>query len=109
MPEIKSFTMNFGPQHPSAHGVLRLILVQTYLKNLPDQIKKDCSEYGISMDGDGDRVVIVDRNSNILDGDDILYTIVRGKIINHETVPGVVGTTMTNYALEIFYPHFLRL
>ena len=74
----------------------------TYLKNLPDQIKKDCSEYGISMDGDGDRVVIVDKNSNILDGDDILYTIVRGKIINHETVPGVVGTTMTNYALEIY-------
>ena len=26
MPDIKSFTMNFGPQHPSAHGVLRLIL-----------------------------------------------------------------------------------
>ena len=74
----------------------------TYLKNLPDQIKKDCSEYGISMDGDGDRVVIVDKYNNILDGDDILYTIVRGKIINHETVPGVVGTTMTNYALEIY-------
>ena len=74
----------------------------TYLKNLPDQIKKDCSEYGISMDGDGDRVVIVDKYNNILDGDDILYTIIRGKIINHETVPGVVGTTMTNYALEIY-------
>ena len=74
----------------------------TYLKNLPDQIKKDCSEYGISMDGDGDRVVIVDKYNNILDGDDILYTIVRGKIINHETVSGVVGTTMTNYALEIY-------
>ena len=74
----------------------------TYLKNLPDQIKKDCSEYGISMDGDGDRVVIVDKYNNILDGDNILYTIVRGKIINHETVSGVVGTTMTNYALEIY-------
>ena len=74
----------------------------TYLKNLPEQIKKDCSEYGISMDGDGDRVVIIDKYNNILDGDDILYTIVRGKIINHETVSGVVGTTMTNYALEIY-------
>ena len=74
----------------------------TYLKNLPEQIKKDCSEYGISMDGDGDRVVIVDKYNNILDGDDILYTIVRGKIINHETVSGVVGTIMTNYALEIY-------
>ena len=26
MPEINNFTMNFGPQHPSAHGVLRLVL-----------------------------------------------------------------------------------
>ena len=26
MPEIKNITMNFGPQHPAAHGVLRLIL-----------------------------------------------------------------------------------
>ena len=26
MPEIRNFTMNFGPQHPAAHGVLRLVL-----------------------------------------------------------------------------------
>ena len=26
MPEIQSYTMNFGPQHPAAHGVLRLVL-----------------------------------------------------------------------------------
>ena len=72
----------------------------TYLKDLPEQIKLDNSKYGISMDGDGDRIVIIDKHNNILDGDDILYTIVRGKIINNEKVSGLVGTTMTNIALE---------
>ena len=72
----------------------------TYLKNLPEQIRSNGSEYGISMDGDGDRIVIIDKYNNILDGDDILYTIARGKIINNEKVFGVVGTTMSNVALE---------
>ena len=72
----------------------------TYLKNLPDQISKDRSMYGISMDGDGDRIIIVDENNNFLDGDDILYTIIRGKILNQEKISGIVGTTMTNCALE---------
>ena len=72
----------------------------TYLENLPAQINKDGSSYGISMDGDGDRIAIIDKNNNIYDGDDILYTIIRGKKFNNEEVPGVVGTTMTNFALE---------
>ncbi len=72
----------------------------TYLKNLPSQIKVDGSEYGISVDGDGDRVVVIDKHNNVFDGDDILYNIIRGKKINHEIVSGVVGTSMTNYALE---------
>ena len=54
------------------------------------------------MDGDGDRIVIVDNNGNILDGDDILYTIVYGKLLNKEKVNGVVGTKMTNLSLEKF-------
>ena len=72
----------------------------TYLKNLPSQIKADESMYGISMDGDGDRIIIIDRHNNIFDGDDILYVIVKGKLANGEKIPGVVGTTMTNLALE---------
>ena len=72
----------------------------TYLNNLPGQINKDDSMYGISMDGDGDRIIIVDKYNNIFDGDDILYTLVIGKKANHENISGIVGTTMTNYALE---------
>ena len=36
----------------------------TYLENLPSQINKDGSSYGISMDGDGDRIAIIDKNNN---------------------------------------------
>ena len=52
------------------------------------------------MDGDGDRLIVVDSSGKIFDGDDILYTIIKGKKINNEKISGVVGTTMTNFALE---------
>ena len=74
----------------------------TSIENLPDLVKKNNSDYGLSMDGDGDRIVIVDKSGKILDGDDILYTIIRGKLLNKEEVKGVVGTTMTNLSFENF-------
>ncbi len=74
----------------------------TSIENLPDLVKKNNSDYGLSMDGDGDRIVIVDKSGKILDGDDILYTIIRGKLLNNEEVKGVVGTTMTNLSFENF-------
>ena len=72
----------------------------TYLKDLPNIVKKDNSDFGISMDGDGDRIVIVNSDGFVLDGDDILYTIIKGKKFLNESIKGVVGTTMTNCALE---------
>ena len=72
----------------------------TYLKDLPNTVKKDNSEFGISMDGDGDRIVIVNSDGLVLDGDDILYIIIKGRKFLNESVEGVVGTTMTNCALE---------
>ena len=74
----------------------------TFIKGLPKIVSEDKSLFGLSMDGDGDRIVIVDNNGNILDGDDILYTIVYGKLLNKEKVSGVVGTKMTNLSLEKF-------
>ena len=52
------------------------------------------------MDGDGDRIVIVNSDGLVLDGDDILYIIIKGRKFLNESVEGVVGTTMTNCALE---------
>ena len=74
----------------------------TFIQELPKIVSEDKSIFGLSMDGDGDRIVIVDNNGNILDGDDILYTIVYGKLLNKEKVNGVVGTKMTNLSLEKF-------
>ena len=74
----------------------------TFIQELPKIVSEDKSLFGLSMDGDGDRIVIVDNNGNILDGDDILYTIVYGKLLNKEKVNGVVGTKMTNLSLEKF-------
>ena len=62
------------------------------------------ADLGISFDGDGDRLVIVDKKGSILDGDDVLYTLIsRNSIepLNH-FYKGVVGTLMTNKSLENF-------
>ena len=74
----------------------------TYLNDLPSIIKGNGSKFAISMDGDGDRLLVVNEDGKVLDGDDILYTIIKGKNILNENIKGVVGTTMTNYAFEKF-------
>lgn len=52
------------------------------------------------MDGDGDRVIIINSNYEIIDGDDILYVIAKGKLINNEKIEKVIGTKMSNQSLE---------
>ena len=66
---------------------------------LKEAIIKGSYDIGIAFDGDGDRILIVNSDGNILDGDDILY------ILSKEipTNSGVVGTLMTNKALELYF------
>ena len=68
-------------------------------KNLIAEVKQRSADFGIALDGDGDRVVIVDRGGRSYDGDQLLYAIVKHRAAN-EPVAGVAGTLMTNYALE---------
>ena len=53
------------------------ILIKIVFSTHPEQsqkVIKHCrADYGISLDGDGDRVILVDEKGNILDGDDLLY------------------------------------
>ncbi|MBN4078657.1 phosphoglucosamine mutase [Gammaproteobacteria bacterium AH-315-C21] len=60
------------------------------------------ADLGIALDGDGDRVMMVDHTGNILDGDDLLYVIARhrlcGKGLGRDKV--VVGTLMSNLGFE---------
>jgi phosphoglucosamine mutase len=58
------------------------------------------ADLGIAFDGDGDRVMMVDSAGNLLDGDQLLYIIAQHRYQQGELGGGVVGTLMTNLALE---------
>ena len=57
-------------------------------------------DMGIAFDGDGDRVIMVDGNGDIVDGDELLYVIARDRQAHGELNGGVVGTLMTNLGME---------
>lgn len=66
---------------------------------LKEAIVRGSYDLGIAFDGDGDRILVVNSDGKVLDGDDILY-------ILSKTIPddsGVVGTLMTNKALELYF------
>lgn len=70
----------------------------------PEVIKKavvdNRADFGVSLDGDGDRVIIVDEKGNILDGDDLLYILAFANPNRTGAWSGVVGTKMSNLGLE---------
>ncbi|WP_454784997.1 phosphoglucosamine mutase [Legionella sp. WA2024007413] len=59
------------------------------------------ADIGIGLDGDGDRVVLIDSDGRLLDGDQILYIIAKDRHQRGVLNGGVVGTQMSNYGLEI--------
>jgi len=63
-------------------------------------VTKHRADYGISLDGDGDRVILVDKEGNILDGDDLLYILAFANPNRTGAWSGVVGTLMSNLGLE---------
>jgi phosphoglucosamine mutase len=58
------------------------------------------ADVGISLDGDGDRVVFADGEGNLVDGDELLYIIASTRLREGTLTGGVVGTVMTNFGLE---------
>jgi phosphoglucosamine mutase len=67
---------------------------------LAGAVKRHRADLGIALDGDGDRVVMADHTGALYDGDRLLYLIARHRRRTGELVGGVVGTLMTNLALE---------
>ncbi|MDB5990729.1 MAG: phosphoglucosamine mutase [Herbaspirillum sp.] len=60
------------------------------------------ADVGIALDGDADRLVMVDAAGRIYNGDELLYVMVKDRLAL-APVPGVVGTLMTNMALEVAF------
>ena len=70
-----------------------------HAQGLASVVREHDADFGIALDGDADRVVIVERGGRTFNGDELLFAIVRERM-RQAPVQGVVGTLMTNYALE---------
>ncbi|OGS87673.1 MAG: phosphoglucosamine mutase [Gallionellales bacterium GWA2_59_43] len=68
--------------------------------NLQKAVVEHKADLGIALDGDGDRLVMVDAAGNLYDGDQLLYVIARHRQTQGRMQGGVVGTLMTNLAFE---------
>ena len=72
----------------------------THPEKAQEEVVKQRADFGIALDGDGDRVVLIDRNGNILDGDDIMYILAYANPNRTGPWSGIVGTAMTNLGFE---------
>lgn len=59
------------------------------------------ADVGIALDGDADRLLMVDATGRLFNGDELLYLLADDRLGRDEVVPGVVGTLMTNMAVEV--------
>lgn len=87
-PDGININENVGSTHPEK-------LIQT--------VKDTKADLGIAFDGDGDRVLIVDADGSIVDGDGILYIIATYLKDFNKLNGGVVGTLMSNFGLELAF------
>ena len=73
----------------------------THPEALLAAVKAHGADCGVALDGDADRLQMVDRHGRLYNGDELLYLIVADRLARDEDVPGVVGTLMTNMAVEV--------
>jgi phosphoglucosamine mutase len=85
-PDGLNINQGVGATHPE-------LLRQTVLERRAD--------LGIALDGDADRLQIVDHEGRLFNGDELLYLLTDDRLNRGEAVPGVVGTLMTNLAIEV--------
>ncbi len=74
----------------------------THPEALQQAVLQEQADVGIALDGDGDRLIMVDHTGATVDGDGILYIIARSRMAHPDGLKGpVVGTTMSNLGLEL--------
>ena len=73
----------------------------THPEALIEAVKFHKADYGIALDGDADRLQLVDTNGRLFNGDEVLYLMVKERLERGEAVAGAVGTLMTNLAVEV--------
>lgn len=72
----------------------------TNAENLIKTVLEQQADFGIALDGDGDRVVMVDDKGEIVDGDELIYIIAKARLKAGLLTGPIVGTLMTNLGME---------
>ena len=80
---------------------INLNVGSTPLEALKAAVVEKGADIGIAFDGDGDRVLMVDRDGSEVDGDELLYVIASQRFAEGCLKGGVVGTLMTNLGVEL--------
>ncbi|MFL9710781.1 phosphoglucosamine mutase [Methylobacillus sp. Pita1] len=96
--ELGAEVISIGTQ-PNGLNI-NLDVGSTHPESLQQAVVEHQADLGIAFDGDGDRVVMVDSQGQLLDGDQLLYIIAHHRHQRGRLGGGVVGTLMTNLALE---------
>lgn len=73
----------------------------TSMRATVDAVKEHKADIGFALDGDGDRIMMVDENGKVIDGDEIIFIIARESLKNGQLQGGVVGTKMSNLGMEV--------
>jgi phosphoglucosamine mutase len=73
----------------------------THPEALVHAVKEHGADFGVALDGDADRLQVVDADGRLYNGDELLYLMADDRLGRDEHVPGVVGTLMTNMAVEV--------
>ncbi|EKF75363.1 phosphoglucosamine mutase [Alcanivorax hongdengensis A-11-3] len=73
----------------------------THLAQLQQAVVAEKADLGIALDGDADRLMMVDENGREVDGDQLLFVIARDRLERGLLQGGVVGTLMSNFGLEL--------
>ncbi|MBA3057645.1 MAG: phosphoglucosamine mutase [Gammaproteobacteria bacterium] len=73
----------------------------THPQALVEAVKAHHADFGVALDGDADRLQLVDQAGRLYNGDELLYLLADERLGRDEPVPGVVGTLMTNMAVEL--------
>lgn len=90
-PNGMNINLKCGSQHP---------------EELQKRVLEEKADVGIALDGDADRLVMVDEKGQILDGDELLYIMTRSLHDTKYLQGGVVGTVMSNQGLQVAIKKF---
>ncbi len=85
-PDGLNINQGVGATHPDA---------------LIDAVRVHRADFGVALDGDADRLQLIDAKGRLFNGDELLYLMADDRLSNQQPVPGVVGTLMTNMAVEL--------